>query len=87
MPEYLVDEKKRTCGCGRPCGTFQEGVRPCPACGQARTGRKTSAYSDRCRAATSRRNRTEGQAEGDRRGRELLGAALRVRAWVEEPKV
>ncbi len=31
--------------------------RPCPVCGQAVTGRKTSSCSDKCRAAKSRRNR------------------------------
>jgi predicted nucleic acid-binding Zn ribbon protein len=31
--------------------------RPCPVCGGAMPGRKTSACSDRCRAAKSRRRR------------------------------
>jgi predicted nucleic acid-binding Zn ribbon protein len=52
--------------------------RPCPVCGQAMTGRKTSACSDRCRAALSRRKRTEGLTRRDRCVRELLEAALRV---------
>ncbi len=32
-------------------------TRPCPACGAPMTGRRTSACSDRCRAAKSRRTR------------------------------
>jgi predicted nucleic acid-binding Zn ribbon protein len=31
--------------------------RPCPVCGEPMTGRKTSACSDKCRAAKSRRRR------------------------------
>ncbi len=52
--------------------------RSCPVCGRPLTGRQTSACSDRCRAALSRRTRAEGQAERDRRVRELLEAAMRV---------
>jgi predicted nucleic acid-binding Zn ribbon protein len=51
---------------------------PCPVCGQAMLGRRTSACSDRCRAALSRRTRAEQLAERDRRVRELLEAAVRV---------
>ena len=51
---------------------------PCPVCGQAMTGRKTSACSDKCRAALSRRRRVEAQAARDRRVREFLEAAIRV---------
>ena len=50
----------------------------CPICGTPLKGRQTSACSDRCRAALSRRRRTEGQAEKERRVRELLEAAVRV---------
>jgi predicted nucleic acid-binding Zn ribbon protein len=60
--------------------------RPCPVCGQAMTGRKTSACSDRCRATKSRRTRTEGQSEREGRVRELLEAALRVLVRVDEPE-
>jgi predicted nucleic acid-binding Zn ribbon protein len=31
--------------------------RPCPVCGEPMTGRRTSACSDKCRAAKSRRRR------------------------------
>lgn len=50
----------------------------CPICGVPLTGRQTSACSDRCRAAKSRRQRAEGQAERNRRVRELLEAAVRL---------
>jgi len=33
--------------------------RLCPICGEAMMGRRTSACSDRCRAALSRRNRSD----------------------------
>jgi len=41
-------------------------------------GRRTSACSDKCRAAKSRRRRAEAQTERDRRVRELLEPAVRV---------
>jgi predicted nucleic acid-binding Zn ribbon protein len=50
----------------------------CPVCGQAMTGRKTSACSDRCRAALSRRTRAEEQTERDQRVRALLETALQA---------
>ena len=86
MPSTSLAKKSEGAAVSALVVASEDAVRPCrPACGQARTGRKTSACSDKCRAVKSRRNRTEGQAERDRRGRELLGAALRVLAWVEEP--
>jgi hypothetical protein len=51
---------------------------PCPVCGEAMTGRRTSACSDRCRAAKSRRQRIDAQTEREGRVRELLEAAVRV---------
>lgn len=65
--------------------TSLEAFRPCPVCGEAMTGCKTSACSDRCRAAKSRRKPTEAQTEREGRVRELLEAAVRVMARVEEP--
>jgi predicted nucleic acid-binding Zn ribbon protein len=38
-------------------GAVVASSRPCPVCGQPMTGRKTSACSDKCRAAKSRRRR------------------------------
>jgi predicted nucleic acid-binding Zn ribbon protein len=38
-----------------PVIAFLEPFRPCPACGRVMPGRRTSACSDRCRAAESRR--------------------------------
>ncbi len=52
--------------------------RPCPVCGEAMPGRRTSACSDKCRAAKSRQDRAEAQAERDQRVQELLEAAMRV---------
>jgi len=80
----LQEESERA-----PLAVPGEGVvassRPCPICGTALTGRQESACSDRCRAARSRRRQTEGLAHRDRRVRELLEAALRVLARVDEP--
>ena len=50
----------------------------CPVCGAPLQGRQTSACSDRCRAALSRRKRARAQSEKERRVRELLGEAMRV---------
>ncbi len=55
-----------------------EALRACPICGRPLTGRQTSACSNVCRAALSRRKRADAQSEKDRRVRELLEAALRV---------
>jgi predicted nucleic acid-binding Zn ribbon protein len=61
-----------------PGGPVLASSRPCPVCGEAMTGRKTSACSDKCRAALSRRTRAAEQAERDQRVRGLLEAAVRV---------
>ena len=65
----------------RPAGAAQEGVlaspRPCPVCSQAMTGRKSTAGSDRYRAAQSGRQRADAQAEQEQCVRELLEAAVR----------
>jgi predicted nucleic acid-binding Zn ribbon protein len=53
--------------------------RPCPVCGQAMTGRKTSACSDRCRAAKSRRSAA---ARIERRGQEVSELVRRLAAIV-----
>ncbi len=50
----------------------------CEVCGVPLTGKQEKCCSGRCRAALSRRTRAEGQAERDRRVRELLETALRV---------
>ncbi len=61
-----------------PGGGVVASAGTCSICGAALTGRQRSACSAKCRAALSRRTRAEGQAERDRRMRELLEAALRV---------
>ena len=50
----------------------------CPICGKLLTGHQRIARFDRYRAALSRQRKIEGQAERDRRIRELLEAAVRV---------
>ncbi len=52
----------------------------CPICGTPLRGRQTSACSDRCRSAKSRRKRSEALTERDQRVRGLLEAAMRVLA-------
>jgi endogenous inhibitor of DNA gyrase (YacG/DUF329 family) len=61
------------------------GARRCPVCGRPLTGRQTSACSNRCRAAKSRRWIAEGRAQREQRVRDLLEAALRVLVRVDEP--
>lgn len=69
--------KRRTCALWRALerrgsipGTVPGVARPC--------GAQTSACSDRCRAATSRRKQGEAQAERDRHLRELWDTAVRL---------
>ena len=53
--------------------------RACEVCGMVLTGRpQQKCCSARCRAAKSRRERAQGQAERDQRVRALLEAAVRV---------
>ena len=63
-----------------------DAIRPCPVCGTPLRGRQTSACSDRCRAAKSRRQRSDAQKHRDRRLRELLEAAVRILARGDEPR-
>jgi predicted nucleic acid-binding Zn ribbon protein len=64
-----------------PCSTLSGGVvassRRCPICGTPLTGRQ-QCCSAKCRAAKSRRERSQAQAERDRRVQALLEAAVRV---------
>ncbi len=59
---------------GRPPGEIE--ARICPVCGAGLKGRQTSACSDRCRAAKSRRSRIPVKAEDLRELRALLVAKL-----------
>ena len=61
----------------RLVGHVVRSPQPCPICGDPMPGRKTSACSDKCRAAKSRRQRSKAQAERDERALELLQAAVR----------
>jgi predicted nucleic acid-binding Zn ribbon protein len=56
----------------------------CPICSKPLTGKQSSACSNVCRAALSRRRRAEGQLEKNRRVRELLKAAARVLSGTED---
>jgi len=78
MPSASLPEKSERAAVAHAGGAVVASPRPCPVCGHAMTGRRTSACSDKCRAALSRRTRAEQQAERDQRVRELLEAAVRV---------
>ncbi len=78
MSETSLREESERAAVAARGGDVVASPRPCPVCGEAMTGRKTSACSDRCRAAWSRRRRAEAQTERDRRVRELLEAAMRI---------
>ncbi len=82
MPDYLSDSaghaQAERSALAPICGTVPTVERPCPVCGTAMTGSKTSACSDRCRAAKSRRERAKQQAQRDSRLRGLAEAILRA---------
>jgi predicted nucleic acid-binding Zn ribbon protein len=78
MPSAFLPEKSERAAVAARGEGVVASSRPCPVCGEAMTGRKTSACSDKCRAALSRRRRAEAHTERDRRVRELLEAGLRI---------
>ncbi len=51
--------------------------RPCPVCKGPMAGRKVSGCSGRCRAALSRKKKTEAQEEQRRRLRDLVAVLAR----------
>jgi hypothetical protein len=57
MPSTSLPEKSERAAVAAPGVAVVASSRPCPVCGQAMTGRRRSACSDRCRAAKSRRGR------------------------------
>jgi len=57
MHEALSDSESERAAVAARGGAVVASSRPCPVCGEPMTGRKTSACSDRCRAAKSRRRR------------------------------
>ncbi len=70
-------EQSERAALAKPGGPVVGSSRPFSVCGEPMLGRRTSACSNRCRAAKSRRRRTEAQTERDQRVRDLLTAALR----------
>ncbi len=61
-----------------PGGIVVDSGQPCPGCGEPLKSRK-KACSGKCRAALSRRRRTELQAERDRKLRGLVEDVVRLR--------
>ena len=86
MPSTSLPEKSERAAVAAPGVAVVASSRPCPVCGQAMTGRRRSACSDRCRAALSRRRRTEELAKRDQWVQELLEAAVRVLARLDEAR-
>jgi hypothetical protein len=76
MREAILDSKSERAAVAAPGVPVVASSRPCPVCGQAMTGRKTSACSDRCRAAKSRRKRVPLPVDKYRDIRASLTAAL-----------
>ncbi len=76
MPSACLPEKSERAAVGAHVVAFPEAIRPCPVCGQAMTGRKTSACSDKCRAAKSRRRRVPLPVTEAKAIRDSLTAAL-----------
>jgi hypothetical protein len=76
-PEYLFAKKKgERAAPGAAVVASPEAIRRCPVCGQGMTARRTSACSDRCRAAKSRRKRIPLPVDEYRGIRARLTAAL-----------
>jgi|MudIll2142460700_1097286.scaffolds.fasta_scaffold1007765_1 predicted nucleic acid-binding Zn ribbon protein len=59
MHETSSDSKSERAVPGAAVVASQTAIRPCRVCGKAMRGRKTSACSDGCRAAKSRRKRSD----------------------------
>lgn len=78
MPRACSDSESERAAVAARGGDVVASSRPCPVCGQAMTGRRASACSDKCRAAKSRRRRTGTQIERDQRVLALLAAAVQV---------
>ena len=57
MHDASSEKKTERAAVSGPVVAFRDAIRPCPVCGAAMTRRQTSACSDRCRAAKSRRKR------------------------------
>jgi predicted nucleic acid-binding Zn ribbon protein len=72
-PTATPSEKAERAAVAPFCDRLPGQPRPlCPICGTPMEGRRTSACSDRCRAALSRRRRLEAQATKETRLRELV---------------
>jgi hypothetical protein len=85
MRRASSDIKSERATASAPVVTSPEAFRPCPVCGQAMRGRKTSACSDRCRAATSRWTRIPLPVVEARAIRESRGAILEPVSRINEP--
>ncbi len=83
--QVAIDQEKTERAAPSPAVVGSGGaIRICPICNRLLTGRQTSACSDKCRAALSRRRRAEGLCERDRRVCELLEAAVWVLSGTED---
>ena len=74
----IMPEESERAAVDAPVVAFPEAIRPCLVCGQAMTGRQTSACPDKRRAAKSRGRRAEAQAERGRRVCALLETAVGI---------
>ena len=78
MSSASLPENSERAAVAHAGGAVVASSRPCPVCSEAITGWRTSACSDKCGAAKSRRTRSAQQPERDRRVRELLEAVVQV---------
>jgi len=76
MPSGSDPSEAERAAHGAPVVVFPDTIRPCPVCGAPMTGRRTSACSDRCRAAKSRRQRVPLPVAEAKMIRESLTTAL-----------
>jgi predicted nucleic acid-binding Zn ribbon protein len=76
MRASSVDSEAERAAPSAPGTDVVGSARRCPVCGQPMTGRKTSACSDRCRAAKSRQRRGDNLALVEE---QLMRALSRVR--------
>ncbi len=76
MPSSCSPEKTERAACGASVVVSGDTIPTCPICNRPLTGRQTSACSDRCRAAKSRRRRIPVAVEDFRKLRALLDKYL-----------
>ena len=85
MPRTSLPPESERAAVAAPGVAVVASPRPCPVCGQAMAGRRTSACSDKCRAAKSRRRRLQIPAEDFEAIRARLMTVLEALGKLSQP--